>query len=68
MFGDLRTLAAKRELTELAAIRRALVRLEGGTYGTCDHCGAEIPTERLKAQPAATCCPSCQSVRERTYP
>jgi DnaK suppressor protein len=40
----------------IAEIDEALVRLEGGTYGTCAMCGTEIPEERLEAIPYATLC------------
>jgi RNA polymerase-binding transcription factor DksA len=61
MLDDLRG----REVSELAAIRRALARVEGGTYGRCVRCGVEIGAARLQAQPAATHCVHCLSVRER---
>lgn len=44
---------------EIAAIRRALLRLETGDYGLCVECGAEIPAARLRAQPAAALCIEC---------
>ena len=46
--------SAARE--RLSAIDAALARLEAGTYGRCEVCGAEIPQARLAARPfAATC-------------
>lgn len=66
MLDDLRRLEARRDVSELAAIRRALARVEGGTYGRCDCCGAEIGAARLQAQPAATHCLHCLSATERT--
>lgn len=41
---------------ELAAVDRALRRLDAGTYGTCDVCGASIADERLAVMPAARFC------------
>jgi RNA polymerase-binding transcription factor DksA len=41
---------------ELAAVDRALQRLDAGTYGTCDVCGATIADERLAVMPAARFC------------
>lgn len=35
---------------------RALAKLEDGTYGTCDVCGAPIPEGRLEALPWAVLC------------
>jgi RNA polymerase-binding transcription factor DksA len=41
---------------ELADVGRALERLDDGTYGTCEACGAALPDEQLAAQPAARRC------------
>jgi YteA family regulatory protein len=41
---------------ELANIDRALTAMENGTYGQCEICGKEIPTERLEALPNTTYC------------
>jgi len=45
----------------LADVRRAQAKVEDGTYGHCDRCGAAIPEERLDARPWATLCVSCAS-------
>ena len=37
----------------------ALVRLEQGTYGVCEHCGGSIGAARLEALPAARACIGC---------
>lgn len=39
-----------------AAICAALARVEAGTYGICERCGAAIPEGRLEARPTATTC------------
>jgi RNA polymerase-binding protein DksA len=44
---------------ELAAIDRALARMESGTYGVCVRCGEDIAPARLKALPAAEHCIRC---------
>ena len=49
----------------LAEIDAALKRIDDGTYGTCTHCGHEIPPERLEARPWATLCIACKRERER---
>lgn len=36
--------------------RRALARIEDGTYGKCVACGQEIPRERLRAVPETPYC------------
>lgn len=37
----------------LRDVNDALSAMENGTYGKCKKCGAEIPSERLEANPAA---------------
>jgi DnaK suppressor protein len=43
----------------IAQLREALRRLELGTYGTCERCGAAIHPDRLAALPDATLCMAC---------
>ena len=40
----------------LVDVERALEKLEEGTYGVCDVCGARIPDERLEARPWTALC------------
>ena len=40
----------------LEKIGKALVRLDDGTYGTCERCGKPIEKARLKALPYANLC------------
>jgi DnaK suppressor protein len=49
----------EREQVKLAHLLDALERLEGGTFGLCTECGAEIPFERLFIMPEAASCGSC---------
>ncbi len=49
------TLAASLQ-EQLDDIERALARIDDGSYGTCEVCGAEIDDARLEAIPAATHC------------
>ena len=44
---------------EIASVRRALGRIQDGTYGTCVRCGEEIAPERLEARPEAALCIGC---------
>jgi DnaK suppressor protein len=53
------TAAAQSLTTTLREVRRALEKLDAGTYGTCDGCGAAIPEERLEARPATSRCVGC---------
>ncbi|MFN8096797.1 MAG: TraR/DksA C4-type zinc finger protein [Dermatophilaceae bacterium] len=45
--------------------RRAIERLEDGTYGVCENCGNAIGKLRLEAAPRATLCLPCKSKEER---
>ncbi|MFM7598883.1 MAG: TraR/DksA family transcriptional regulator, partial [Actinomycetota bacterium] len=68
--GDGTSLAVER-LTQVAAheqmlrqaeeIERALAKLDDGTYGLCDSCGAPIPEGRLQIHPWAVLCVPCAS-------
>jgi DnaK suppressor protein len=44
---------------EIASVRRALGRIEDGTYGQCVRCGREITPARLEARPEAALCIEC---------
>lgn len=46
---------------EIASIRRALERIDEGTYGECVQCGTEIAEGRLDARPEAALCIECAS-------
>lgn len=48
----------------LEKIDHALEKLEQGTYGICEDCGAEISEQRLKAVPFAVYCIECKEKRE----
>jgi DnaK suppressor protein len=56
----LRTILDRR-----AQFERALARLDDGSYGRCEGCGAAIPVERLEIFPSATTCVACKQSRER---
>jgi DnaK suppressor protein len=53
---------ADRQLQEIDA---ALGRLDAGSYGRCERCGAEIDAERLDALPWAAKCIDCKRLEER---
>ena len=46
---------------EVASVKRALTRIENGTYGKCVRCGGEIAPKRLEARPEAALCFECAS-------
>ncbi len=52
------------EKTVLDDINDALKKIENGTYGICEDCGAPIPPERLKAKPYAKYCIKCKEKHE----
>ena len=49
----------------LAQNLHALERIDAGTYGTCESCGAPIGKRRLQAFPRATLCVPCKQRQER---
>lgn len=48
-----------RESKLIKKIEKALNRIEDGTYGECDMCGASIDLVRLEARPMADLCIDC---------
>ena len=44
---------------QLESIRRAVRRMDEGTYGTCGACGDAISRERLDLIPTAVVCSAC---------
>ena len=54
-----------REKVFLEKITRALVKLDDGTFGTCEECGEEISVKRLEARPETALCIRCKEDQER---
>jgi DnaK suppressor protein len=54
--------ASERRLVE--KIHSALERIDLGTYGLCEACGAPIPAARLEAKPSVSLCLRCQEAHE----
>jgi RNA polymerase-binding protein DksA len=50
--------------TALGEVTAALARLDAGAYGVCARCAAEIPVERLEANPTAALCIACKEAEE----
>ena len=44
---------------EIGSVKRALARIEDGTYGECARCGEQIAPERLELRPEAALCIDC---------
>jgi len=55
----------RNEAALLNQVEYALQKLEQGTYGICDSCGAAIDRARLKALPYALYCLDCKARLER---
>jgi DnaK suppressor protein len=53
-----------REHKLIKKIKKALLRIENGTFGICEQCEEEISIERLKARPVTTQCIDCKSKEE----
>ncbi len=60
--GEVEALASTLE-DHRGDVERALAKLDGGTYGTCEKCSQEIAEARLEANPVATLCITCASKR-----
>ena len=52
------------ETQQVGAVSQALLRLQEGRYGACADCGAQIPFDRLQAEPWALRCVACEAQRE----
>ena len=72
--GDTATVTYDREMdytlednseAVLAAIEKALAKIENGTYGTCERCGKPIDPARLEALPYAELCIDCKRLSLR---
>lgn len=53
-----------REHKLIKKIKKALERIEGGTFGVCESCGEDIDMKRLKARPVTTQCIECKTKEE----
>ena len=49
----------EREEVRLALLQRAVERLDGGAYGLCSECGAEVSFDRLLVYPETPVCSAC---------
>jgi DnaK suppressor protein len=53
-----------REHKLIKKIKKALERIEKGTFGICETCGEDISIKRLKARPVTSQCIECKSKEE----
>ena len=49
----------------LPYIKKALLKIDNGTYGFCDICRKSIPKKRLELVPGAIYCLNCQRKMEK---
>jgi DnaK suppressor protein len=48
----------------LSEVLQALRRMAEGSYGSCRHCGSQLPIEQLEVLPQVSRCMSCQREAE----
>ena len=53
-----------RESKLIKKIKKALGRIENGTFGICEKCGEDISKKRLIARPVTTQCIDCKTKEE----
>ena len=53
-----------REHKLIKKIKKALERIEKGTFGICESCGEDISLKRMKARPVTSQCIECKSKEE----
>jgi DnaK suppressor protein len=53
-----------REHKLIKKIKKALERIDNGTFGMCELCGEEISLDRLYARPVTTQCIECKTKEE----
>ncbi len=53
-----------RESKLIKKIKKAIARIENGTFGICEKCGEDIAKKRLDARPVTTQCIECKTKEE----
>jgi DnaK suppressor protein len=53
-----------RENKLIKKIKKALERIDDGTFGVCEKCGENISASRLRARPVTTLCIDCKTKEE----
>jgi DnaK suppressor protein len=53
-----------RESKLIKKIKKALERIENGTFGICEKCGEDISLKRLQARPVTSQCIECKTKEE----
>ena len=69
LLEDLQLSIADIRRQQLTHLDEAMGKLERGTYGFCENCGADIGEKRLQVMPFATHCIRCQeNIEGIAYP
>ncbi len=53
-----------RENKLIKKVKKALERIDDGTFGVCEKCDEDISIKRLKARPVTTQCIDCKTKEE----
>lgn len=53
-----------RERKLLSKVRKAIAKVDEGTFGVCEICGCLIDFKRLEARPVTTHCIECKTFEE----
>ena len=61
-------LLASQLRKRLEEVSEAMLRLEAGSFGSCQVCGQPIPPRRLERVPTARTCVRCQEKLEKQGP
>jgi RNA polymerase-binding transcription factor DksA len=56
----------ERVMTRIEALQEALTKVDEGSYGQCERCGAQIDPERLEILPATALCVDCAQAESAT--
>ncbi len=65
LLNDLALEAAGHNAAQMLVLKRALARIDDGSYGQCEECGNPIGFSRLQARPEARLCIACQTRAEK---
>ncbi len=63
--NEVETAISTIEGDALEAVNHALQRIQNSGYGVCVVCKTDIPLARLRVEPQALRCTTCQSLHER---
>lgn len=55
----------ERERKFVQKIDEAIIRIESGTFGSCESCEGDIGVKRIEARPTVTMCIECKTEEER---